>query len=142
VLIYNGDGSTDSEGNLLPFEEGSMLVDFFGCSFSDHSNLMLGAIFNVGGMSVIVDSVFQDISSEASVVSSINNGTISLSTSCFVGISVDIPGTVFVDDSSTLNFNLDNFGSGNEGGNGTCNSIFDEGSGLCLPFEAGSCLAQ
>eukprot|EP00957_Ditylum_brightwellii_P063496 4819945-Ditylum_brightwellii.AAC.1 len=27
VLIYNGDGSTDLEDNLLPFEEGSMSVE-------------------------------------------------------------------------------------------------------------------
>eukprot|EP00957_Ditylum_brightwellii_P052385 3973041-Ditylum_brightwellii.AAC.1 len=28
----------------------------------------------------------------------------------------------------------------NVGGNSTCNSIFDDGPGLCLPFEADFCL--
>jgi len=124
----------------LPFEEGSMSVEFTNCTFSDLSNLELGAIANVGGMSVIVDSVFQGITSEESSITVSENGTISLSTSCFGGNSGDLPGTVFVDDSSTLDVNDDNFGSENVGGNGTCNDIFDEGSGLCVPFEADSCL--
>eukprot|EP00957_Ditylum_brightwellii_P150413 11453891-Ditylum_brightwellii.AAC.1 len=43
-------------------------------------------------------------------------------------------------DSSTLDLNKDNFGSENVGNNGTCNIIFDKGSGLCVPFEADSYL--
>ena len=74
VRIYNGDGSTYLEGNLLPFEEGSMSVEFTNCTFSDLSNLELGAIANVGGMSVIVDSVFQGIISEESSITVSENG--------------------------------------------------------------------
>eukprot|EP00957_Ditylum_brightwellii_P107525 8204094-Ditylum_brightwellii.AAC.1 len=43
-------------------------------------------------------------------------------------------------DSSSLAPNKDNFGYNNVRGNGTCSIIFDEGSRLCLPFEADSCL--
>eukprot|EP00957_Ditylum_brightwellii_P102959 7846435-Ditylum_brightwellii.AAC.2 len=66
VLIYNGDRSTDLEGNLLPFKEGSMSDEFTNCTFSNLSSLELGAITNTRGMSVIVDSVFQGIASEES----------------------------------------------------------------------------
>mmetsp|Transcript_25655 Transcript_25655/g.32679 ORF Transcript_25655/g.32679 Transcript_25655/m.32679 type:complete len:304 (-) Transcript_25655:305-1216(-) len=80
------------------------------------------------------------MTSEERSITTSENGSISFPTFCFGGNSGDLPGTVFVDDISTLDVNDDNFGSENVGGNGTCNDIFDEGSGLCVPFEADSCL--
>lgn len=52
-MIYNGDGSEDSEGNLLPFEEGSMSVEFSNCTFSVSLMLMF-----LNGMMGVDDDFF------------------------------------------------------------------------------------
>eukprot|EP00957_Ditylum_brightwellii_P131146 10002684-Ditylum_brightwellii.AAC.1 len=64
-------------------------------------------------MSVIVDSVFQGTASEESSTTVSENGIMSLLTSCFGGNSGGLPGTIFVDDSSSLDLNEDNFASKN-----------------------------
>lgn len=82
-----------------------------------------------------------------------NNGTCKLQENCFTSHSSGAPGTVFVEEGSTLGTNTDNFGASNAAGSfagGPCNAIFEETggtnclggagcNGYCKEFESTTC---
>eukprot|EP00957_Ditylum_brightwellii_P157677 12001575-Ditylum_brightwellii.AAC.3 len=87
----------------------------------------------------------------ASTITVVQNGTIELSTSCFAESSSLLPGTVFIDNTSSLALNNNNIGINNEDDQGICNAMLFAREGLCvegelcigdcIDFEAEMCLA-
>ena len=88
---------------------------------------------------------------QGSSISVVYNGSLSLSTSCFIENNSSLPGSVYLQKNSNIIINERNYGLRNDGSE-TCNDIFLESigsdcergidcDGACESFESTECLA-
>jgi len=104
-------------------------VDFKNSMFTANEVSFSSVAIN-GGTAMFNQTVFlQNTDSAYGVVRASGDASISLRSSCFISNRGNLPGTVFIESSSSLMANFDTFGRGNVVSGGTCNTVFEETTG-------------
>ncbi len=112
---------------------GSMGLDFASCSFSNNV-ASWASVASVGGpINMQLSTFVNNKGSKVGVISATDGASVNISSSCFIDNGSQLPGTVFVDMTSTALINNQNFGYDDRVGTvGECTDIFQETSGTCL----------
>ena len=135
----------------------AMSVDVSNCVFANNE-LTFGSIANIGGMLTVQKSRFNENSGMGGDIVVTNYGNSEIRDSCFTSASSMAPGTIFVQDGSSIR-NLANHGfentAGSYGSAVTCVDVFMEAkdanclvdgtmgcNGACESFESNICGAE
>jgi len=135
----------------------AMSVDVSNCVFANNE-LTFGSITNIGGMLTVQKSRFNENSGMGGDIVVTNYGNSEIRDSCFTSASSMAPGTIFVQDGSSIR-NMANYGlqntAGSYGSAVTCVDVFMEAkdanclvdgtmgcNGVCESFESNICGAE
>ena len=125
--------------SMLGSSEAAMSVVLSGVGFMQNV-LTYGTVVNVGGSLTIDKGRFNGNEIRVGDVAVMENGELFISNTCFDKSASMMPGTIFIDDTSSLQENVNTFGFDNTDGgfdNGlTCTDIFAVAVGADCSTEA------
>lgn len=125
--------------SMLASSEAAMSVVLSGAGFMQNV-LTYGTVVNVGGSLTIDKGRFNGNEIRVGDVAVMENGELFISNTCFDESASMMPGTIFIDDTSSLQENVNTFGFDNTDGgfdNGlTCTDIFKVAVGADCSTEA------
>jgi hypothetical protein len=131
AIVDNSTGTLDIM-SMLDNSGPAMTVGMSGVGFMQNV-LTHGTVVNVGGSLMIDKGRFNGNEIKLGDVVVSNNGALSISNSCFDNSASMAPGTIFIDDTSFLKENGNNFGwdntDGGFDGGVACTDIFIEAAG-------------
>ena len=111
-------------------------LDVDSCLFQDN-NVTLATILGIGGSLSVNDTIFMGNSGQVGVVAALFKGKLNLLSSCFLGNTGEIA-TLYVDASSFLRQNTENYAFGNTVDPGSCVDLSLD-SKKCIVFNSRFC---